>query len=304
MQWIPLLARAAVGTPPAARSEHAAAVVGSRLYVFGGRTATGLASDLHYYDIERGEWSGELSWCEDGPSARRLAGAAGMGSLLYVFGGESETVRNDLHVFDGSRWSGELVATGDAPAPRSAASVAGFITTLFVFGGVADDGVRGDLSAFNATTREWRALPTGPSPRSSSPFAQIDGLLYVHGGVAGDLVLDDTWVFDARSARWTRLADGGPPLARHGLVADGVLLYALDADRHFSFVEGKWTDVTRLAAPVLPRGWATTSYTDGGALVFQVGGEDVAELTVYARIPAHAADIGGGKVVYRAITTT
>jgi len=199
---------------PEARAFHAASLVGTRLYIFGGLATERdgrsnepqrLLNDLHFYDVARGGWSGELkrqTCCFDGaaydamdprPSPRAYAGAATIGQRLYVFGGLSDAVgledgaadegdysfnrtkladrtMSEVHFYDETTasWSGAVTTYGGAPGPRSASAVASYCDLLVIFGGIDGEGVgRSGVSVLNVTTRHWTVL--GASADGSSP---------------------------------------------------------------------------------------------------------------------------------------
>ena len=279
---------------PRARAFHVTGVIGDRFYVFGGvgRQEDGraggerLLNDLHFYDARRGGWSGELarmSCCRDGavydalgprPAPRAHAGAAVVGSKLYVYGGRADAegledgglprvdnyafgrsgtqrALGDVHAYDerAAAWSGSLAVAGDLPAPRFGASVASYGVLLVVFGGVDGTGVaaRGDVHVLNTTSGRWRAVAPGgsglaPTPRAFAPFAASyaptldpdpalltsDERLYVYGGAAtvvdggadafgtnatAAMLCEDAWALDVAKLAsrvpelvWTRVA--------------------------------------------------------------------------------------------------
>lgn len=303
--------RGYVGEPPSPRSDHVAALVGDRIYVFGGLSASGeLLDDLHFYDIRRGRWSGELrrpTCCVDGlsidaigprPTARRLAAAAGIRDRFYVFGGLDPHVLRDIHAFDGAQWSGSLVTAGDAPAPRSAAAAAALNDLLYVFGGVDGEGrARADFSILNVTSLVWssfRSTAPAPSPRAYAPLVSLDGAAYLVGGRAGDLVLHDTWQF--AGDRWTRLDDALEARHSHALIATrrdrrvvlvvfgGQNQQGRSLDDQHAYDQGAWLDVSRLA-PAPRRLGSTLVAWDGGRFALEFGGEGSNAATVFASLP-------------------
>lgn len=213
----------AVGARPAPRAHAGAAVIGARLYVFGGVADAEGKQDT---DVAIGNYAFEAA----SPSRRALG---------------------DVHYFDESTatWSGALAATGDLPAPRFGAAVAAYGDALVVFGGVDGTGAdaRADVFLFNATSLRWRSAPPAagptPTPRAHITFAASyasalpsavdperlasDQRLYVYGGAARAVddgtdngtaaaLCDDTWALDVAAlasrkptTAWTRL-DAGP----------------------------------------------------------------------------------------------
>ncbi|KAH8099219.1 hypothetical protein JL720_2203 [Aureococcus anophagefferens] len=244
---------------PRARAFHVTGVIGDRFYVFGGvgRQEDGraggerLLNDLHFYDARRGGWSGELarlSCCRDGavydalgprpaPAPRAHAGAAVVGSKLYVYGGRADAegledgglprvdnyafsrsgaqrALGDVHAYDerAAAWSGSLAVAGDLPAPRFGASVASYGVLLVVFGGVDGTGVaaRGDVHVLNTTllTSDERLYVYGGAA------TVVDGGADAFGTNATAAALcEDAWALDVAKLAsrvpelvWTRVA--------------------------------------------------------------------------------------------------
>mgnify|MGYP003317521252 CR=1 FL=1 len=88
---------------PPARVGHAQAVLGSKLYVFGGRAGVEMGEselgDLWAFDADGGSWE-ELR-APNVPSARSFHAATSANGRLYVFGGCGADGRMaDLHAYD------------------------------------------------------------------------------------------------------------------------------------------------------------------------------------------------------------
>lgn len=363
---------------PRARAFHATGIIEQKFFVFGGvgRDATDngplLLNDLHFYDQERGGWSGELkrtSCCEDGapfdalgtrPSPRVHVGSAVIGSKLWIYGGvgDNSGVENDvlgtarhtlartnrtlgdLHYYDDetATWSGHVAASSAKPAPRFSAAFASYGDLLVLFGGFDCDGnARNDLHLFNTTSHAWRAAPPPrngllPAPRGHAPFAAsyapksttpyggfVDDVLYIFGGssirvdaATGHLtramaLWEDTWMVNVAQLvstvpllNWTRLSERGAPLAvggdhresaarcahelhspRAGVLyliagvdADGA---AVDQHAAMRVGEGTWTDVTYQTRPARHARYGASSSATGrgrGDRLFRFGGYD------------------------------
>ncbi|KAI9197573.1 hypothetical protein LWI28_000896 [Acer negundo] len=82
------------------RHRHAAAVVGSKIYVFGGLTDNAISSSLHVLDTDNLQWK-ELSVGGEWPCARHSHSMVAYGSQIYMFGGyNGEKILGDLYSFD------------------------------------------------------------------------------------------------------------------------------------------------------------------------------------------------------------
>ncbi|CAM6124138.1 unnamed protein product [Calypogeia fissa] len=98
---------------------HAAAGVGSDIYVIGGITNT-TVGDVLKFDTEKERWSTPC-FSGDLPQARSGHSATVVGKKVYVFGGQGEdSALNDVHVLDteNGSWTTPIVL-GFPPAPRS-----------------------------------------------------------------------------------------------------------------------------------------------------------------------------------------
>ncbi|KAK2644488.1 hypothetical protein Ddye_019683 [Dipteronia dyeriana] len=120
--------------PP--RHRHAAAVVGSKLYVFGGLTDNAISSSIHVLDTDNLQWK-ELSVSGEWPCARHSHSMVAYGSQIYIFGGHNgDKILGDLYSFDVHKclWKKEEVA-GKSPHARFSHSMFLYKNYLGVIGG-------------------------------------------------------------------------------------------------------------------------------------------------------------------------
>jgi hypothetical protein len=157
--WIELCSHGSLdcGDAPIGRDAMGIAMIGSTLFVFGGRIFGGQINDL--WQITPGEdWielcpSDESVSCGVPPAARFNNRMVSLGSSLFVFGGNPLTNRNnDLwEITPGGVWI-ELCASdstdcGDVlPSLRSQNAMVSADLNLYVFGGISVMGAHvGDL---------------------------------------------------------------------------------------------------------------------------------------------------------------
>ncbi|XP_078437023.1 met-10+ like family protein / kelch repeat-containing protein isoform X1 [Wolffia australiana] len=110
------------------RHRHAAAVVGSDIYVFGGLNAEMIFSSLHVLDTNSMEWR-EVEIHGENPCARHSHSLVANDSLLFMFGGyDGQKALGDFHVFNVAKscWT-RMNASGKAPSPR-------FSHSMFIYG--------------------------------------------------------------------------------------------------------------------------------------------------------------------------
>ncbi len=226
--WTPL---AVAGTPPAARSGHAAIYdpLRQRMVVFGGRNG----SDLNdAWELSLG--MGSETWTPLGPLGSPPSPRSGVASIydpngdrMIVFGGSSMT--NDLHALNlgGSTSWTPLSASGTAPDARQGASAVydpqGH--RMLVFGGagtLADQNDLWQLSLSGAPA--WSNVGvSAPLPAARhDAFAVLDTVshtLTIFGGADGAGLRSDMWSLDlAGPSQWVDSAPLGVagPGARSG----------------------------------------------------------------------------------------
>ena len=90
---------------PSPRIAHSQAVIGNRIYIFGGRQGITMdespLNDLHYFDTQTETWTEVVFKGGNAPSARSFHKMVSVGSSLFVFGGCGNAGRmSDLHEFD------------------------------------------------------------------------------------------------------------------------------------------------------------------------------------------------------------
>lgn len=119
-----------------ARHRHAAAVVDSCIYVFGGVHDATIYGDMYVLDTNILQWKqveakGEL------PSARHSHSLAVMGRTIYLFGGfDGSRILGDLYSYDVNTgfWK-NVETTGRMPGPKFSHSLFAFDKYLAVLGG-------------------------------------------------------------------------------------------------------------------------------------------------------------------------
>ncbi len=168
------------GPRPRSRYSHTVTLVGSNLFVFGGRTEKRCYNDI---------WALDLNHCTFSPCFYELF-------LLDI-----------LAVNLNPHWEPYEPAPGDRkPPPRYAhasvttsdriivfvplsSSPSPLIIMSCRFGGVDDPHRYNDTWSFDISTRKWTELQcTGsiPPPRGAHAAVLVDDVMYVFGGIAND----------------------------------------------------------------------------------------------------------------------
>jgi N-acetylneuraminic acid mutarotase len=174
---------------PTARGGGAAAVIGTLVYVVGGRPPAGNAFEV--FDTASGNWTALEDLPQTLPDRNHLAAAA-IGGKVYVAGGRymgggfSSPLTDSLDVYDPAvpRWS----QVEPMLRPRGGINGVALFGCFFVWGGEgANTGLLFDVfpqhDVYNPMTDSWTALDDLPTPiHGVSGAAAFDGLIYMPGG--------------------------------------------------------------------------------------------------------------------------
>jgi len=221
------------GDAPPSRTNHAAAAVGNKMYIFGGNNndANGryqVLDDFYSLDTDTLTWT-NLTTAVGGerPTQRSGHTLTSIGNKLYLFGGGvwNETngwvhKYNDIYVFDAAAtsWS-KPTCTGliDTSTFSISFAVGRF---LFVFGGGSKPKhcVTNDLYVLDTSSYTWSAPvfeeAAKPPPRDMGTACLVGSNVYVMGGYAGGAVdYFNKLSFDAKpvfeSQTWVPLPGSG-----------------------------------------------------------------------------------------------
>jgi len=226
---------------PTARSNHAAAIWGDMLIVFGGWCEDGSCplARLEILHLKTLCWThGSSMGSPPTPRGNPTMVVDRLGSRAIVFGGWNGEKRfSDLHVLDLRTWSWEPVdCVGPAPCARTDHIACVWEGEgMLVHGGSSLDGALGDLWLLHwqGPTSSWRweelAFDSAdlPRPRSSHSAAVVGDALLIAGGHADGVALDDVHLALLRPKCWV----SAPPLpcavCRHGaaVLSQGVAIW-------------------------------------------------------------------------------
>ena len=181
------------GDWPAARYFHAAIVINSTMFMFGGASYVGLAmNDCWSLDIKAATWT-KLS-CIDPPSpCGGMTLAPINSSSLMLFSGflADGTTANETFIWDLNTHAWTEVVTTLAPPPRAFYSMARLSSdaiVLFGGGGLYTSNAPADVWSFDTQAMQWRKLPLTtdsfePQPRSFQGTTTVGcKKLFVIGG--------------------------------------------------------------------------------------------------------------------------
>ncbi|GAA5956541.1 hypothetical protein JCM3765_003477 [Sporobolomyces pararoseus] len=195
-----------LGPAPEGRYGHAAAMVGSKFFVFGGQTdepvnsqnpsavVGGFKNDLCWFDLQKlklgqPRWSFvEYALGAVVPPPRTGHTCVTFGDCLYIFGGtDGQYHYNDTWSYDLNTqiWT-ELSCIGYIPVPREGHAATLVDDVMYVFGGRGVDGKDlEDLAAFKIGTQRWfmfQNMGPAPSGRSGHAMATWQNKVLVLGG--------------------------------------------------------------------------------------------------------------------------
>lgn len=213
------------------RSEVAGAVVGDRIYIVGGLTATGVTDAVEEYDPAANRWRLRARL----PQPVHHPAAAALGGKLYVIGGF--VVRafiiwiatDAVYEFDPTtdRWR----PRASLPTRRGALAAVSLDGKIYAVGGT-DIQDTGAFEVYDAAADTWQRLRPMPTPRNHLAAAVVDGRIYVFGGRAGGVPANvgATEVYDPTTSTWQERAPLPTPRSGIGAAAVGGKIYVLGGE--------------------------------------------------------------------------
>jgi len=189
------------GTPPISRTNHAAAALGHRMFIFGGMYKESsdrlvFLNDFYVLDTISGKWTNIQA---KGPIPEPRCGhrLLPFGNKLLLFGGGSgehwDRKFNDVYVYDPEKnlWTKPQVTE---PAQVCTFTIA-FSTGpfLFVFGGqsLADNSLTNDLHVLDTISWTWKKLALSdpiPASRDMGSGSIVGNSMHMFGGYCGTAI--------------------------------------------------------------------------------------------------------------------
>ncbi|XP_010538959.1 PREDICTED: tRNA wybutosine-synthesizing protein 2/3/4 isoform X2 [Tarenaya hassleriana] len=173
--------------PP--RHRHAAAAIGSKIYVFGGLNNSGVSSSLHLFDTDGLQWK-EIDQQGQWPCPRHSHAMVAYESRLFLFGGyDGEKALNDLYSFDvrNCTWKTEMVS-GKWPCARFSHSMFVYKHFIGVIGGCPVSQNCQEFTLLDMKHRVWRSVTLDFLNRElfvrSTASVLGDDLIVIGGGAA------------------------------------------------------------------------------------------------------------------------
>lgn len=206
---------------PGPRCSHAIAMVGDKMYSFGGELKPNFHIDQHLYvfDFKTRTWS-LAPPNGDVPDLPCLGVCmVAIGTTLYIFGGrDGHRNYNGFYSYDTVKSEWKLIThVNKGPAPRSFHAMAADEKNVYVFGGVSTRERLNTLHAFNIVDQKWVELPNpgeACKARGGPGLAVVQGKIWVVYGFCGN-EMDDVHCFDPVKSKWTKVETRGEkPWAR------------------------------------------------------------------------------------------
>ena len=172
-----------IGKLPGSRSDHVAATVGNRAYVFSGFDGTTiLPSVLSTADGVTFDPVGNL------PVPVRYAGFAVVGKTVYLFGGVASTSGSDTNAIQAlDTGTGTITQVAQLPSSLSHASAVVLGGKVYVLGGYVNNSTLSDqILRFDPATKAITAVGKLPIPLSDAAAATIGDKGYLVGGQSTD----------------------------------------------------------------------------------------------------------------------
>ncbi|CAG8553054.1 6268_t:CDS:10, partial [Acaulospora morrowiae] len=173
------------------RFGHTATVIGSKMYIFGGKVNGYCLNDLMAFDIKSLNSYGPR-WeiivpQNESPPERYGHIACACNDKIYIFGGSNGDIfYNDTWCYDipSNTWT-RLQCTGYIPVPRHEHGAINVDDMIYIFGGINEEGQElGDLTAFGLSNQRWYIFQKMilPNPRFRHTLSSARERILMFGG--------------------------------------------------------------------------------------------------------------------------
>jgi N-acetylneuraminic acid mutarotase len=208
-------------------ASHTSHVVGncvSWIFISWRGIYSGLTNAIYIYNIK------ELTaWDKNhntDPSPRTSHASVCIGKSVYLFGGDSYSLSNDLwcYDFEGGGSPRCIQAEGEIPMPRRYHVMTHHGGCLYVFGGEISQGAtRGqgsvhDFHRYDIVKNTWKEIHSKESPltRYDSTIETVKNMLWLFGGTSPRNIFNDLWRFNVNCMEWDQIcySNGAFPRTR------------------------------------------------------------------------------------------
>jgi hypothetical protein len=219
------------------------AQVGTDVWIFGGFTNWGQTGLVERYNLASNYSVMDSRWMM--PTPVYLAGAAAIGSKIYLVGGydnDSGESKATLQIFDTANrtWS----SGADAPVVFYGPVVVSYGGKLYVFGG-ANGGPYNPPYVYDPASNNWTSLPSMPAPTYAAAAAPIGttGKILVMGGYSSSWVEQaSTQEYDTVANSWTPGSNMKKPRAGGAGINNGNKVFCLHGETKDNgyLADGEW----------------------------------------------------------------
>eukprot|EP01087_Luapelamoeba_hula_P009093 TRINITY_DN2324_c0_g1_i2.p1 TRINITY_DN2324_c0_g1~~TRINITY_DN2324_c0_g1_i2.p1 ORF type:complete len:1297 (-),score=260.61 TRINITY_DN2324_c0_g1_i2:27-3917(-) len=203
------------GSAPIARYGHTASAIGSNMIIFGGSSPRGYLDDVAVFNMESLYWRKVEYLNTERPSAREYAASTAVAGRIYVIGGDTGSLSEDVYVlqfqFRDVAWVTQTTL-GQVPATvhlSTAAIITGAESAtpaqLLTFGGLQSaflsSTYNNDLHTYDIRSRTWKKQPAvrnTPSARAGHSLTKIAANQFLlFGGESRGAVFRNSYLNDA-----------------------------------------------------------------------------------------------------------
>jgi DNA-binding CsgD family transcriptional regulator len=218
----------ALATKPTPVTDIGAAVVGGKIYVPGGRLASGAVSNiLEIYDPQTGAWEQGASL----PMALSAYALVAFEGRLYLFGGwDGKRYLDTVYLYDPSADDWKNLPPMQAGRAFAGAAAAG--GKLFVIGGRDEKGALASNQAYlpgaEASASPWSDAAPLPDARYAMGVTSVAEFVYVVGGAGmGDQALSSLEYLPSTNTWRTYDSSQEQPFSSLGLAALEGFIYSV-----------------------------------------------------------------------------
>jgi len=248
-----------VGNLITARGLAASAQVGNDVWVIGGRTYWGIVPTVEKYSLATNHTVSDSDWLM--PTPVSSAGAASIGSMIYVVGGATEDASgnavpmSNLQIFDTAAFTWQ--AGPPLPQPLMECAVTSIGAKLYAFGGLKSTGTNTYAAVTNAyvfdtVSNSWSSLATLPTATAYAAIAPTAaGKIWVMGGFSSSTLSTQQRLvqeYDPAANQWTpqihlvRPRGGAAGINHSGKVycLRGSKPYVQNTSVYDEYADGEW----------------------------------------------------------------
>eukprot|EP01095_Lingulamoeba_sp_RSL-Kostka_P013553 TRINITY_DN564_c0_g1_i1.p1 TRINITY_DN564_c0_g1~~TRINITY_DN564_c0_g1_i1.p1 ORF type:complete len:375 (+),score=130.54 TRINITY_DN564_c0_g1_i1:28-1125(+) len=202
---------------PRQRFRHMSAVIGDRLYVFGGRDVNdNIITDVDYYDEYSGEWFTSESWS----TATSDGTAFVVGDTVYLVGGYDSSYNTPTAIYlynpftDGPQFTTASTTLNPGRGDMCSSTIHG---VTYIAGGFTSDNFNDPLKilqSYDHSSNQWSSLASMDLARGDKACGHVDQQFIVVGGETSDddeskfhVLLDDVEIYDPSNNDWEFVSD-------------------------------------------------------------------------------------------------